>query len=94
MWFDRWVVGTQLLAKVRGWKCHWPVVVWSARLCLRKDMSQLLESHKHGALPASSSHSLCTPTLCPCSTSYGEVTLPMRPHIVPMQDPCEREDFG
>ncbi|EIE26240.1 hypothetical protein COCSUDRAFT_83615 [Coccomyxa subellipsoidea C-169] len=47
MWFDRWVVGTQLLAKVRGWKCHWPVVVWSARLCLRKDMGQLLESHKH-----------------------------------------------
>ncbi|KAK9915696.1 hypothetical protein WJX75_002780 [Coccomyxa subellipsoidea] len=42
----RWEVGTQLLAKVRGWKCHWPVVVWSARLCLRKDMAQLLESHK------------------------------------------------
>lgn len=51
MGFDRWEVGTQLLAKVRGWKCHWPVVVWSARLCLRKDMAQLLESHKQGALP-------------------------------------------
>lgn len=46
----RWVVGTQLLAKVRGWKCHWPAVVWNVRLCLLKDMNQLLESYKEGAL--------------------------------------------
>lgn len=38
-----------VLAKVRGWKCQWPAVVWSLKLCLRKDMEQLLESHKEGA---------------------------------------------
>ncbi|CAL8470267.1 g9809 [Coccomyxa elongata] len=47
---SRWVVGTQLLAKVRGWKCHWPAVVWNVRLCLLKDMNQLLESYKQGRL--------------------------------------------
>ena len=37
-----------MLAKVRGWQCRWPVVVWSMRLCLRKDLEQVLESHKPG----------------------------------------------
>ena len=40
--------GTQMLAKVRGWQCKWPVVVWSMKLCLRKDLEQVLESHKPG----------------------------------------------
>ncbi len=37
-----------MLAKVRGWQCQWPVAVWSLKLCLRKDMEQILESHKPG----------------------------------------------
>ena len=37
-----------MLAKVRGWQCRWPVSVWSLKLCLRKDMEQILESHKPG----------------------------------------------
>ena len=37
-----------MLAKVRGWQCRWPVAVWSMKLCLRKDLEQVLESHKPG----------------------------------------------
>ena len=40
--------GTQMLGKVRGWQCQWPVAIWSMRLCLRKDLEQVLESHKPG----------------------------------------------
>ena len=39
-----------MLAKVRGWQCQWPVAVWSMKLCLRKDMEQVLDSHKPGQL--------------------------------------------
>jgi hypothetical protein len=42
--------GTQMLGKVRGWQCQWPVAIWSMRLCLRKDLEQVLETHKPGAL--------------------------------------------
>ena len=42
-----------MLAKVRGWQCQWPVAVWSLKLCLRKDMEQILESHKPGGPPHS-----------------------------------------
>ena len=42
-----------MLAKVRGWQCQWPVAVWSLKLCLRKDMEQILESHKPGGSPGS-----------------------------------------
>ena len=48
MWHCRHPEGTQMLAKVRGWQCRWPVSVWSLKLCLRKDMEQILESHKPG----------------------------------------------
>ena len=41
-----------MLAKVRGWQCRWPVAVWSMKLCLRKDLEQVLDSHKPGG-PAS-----------------------------------------
>ena len=37
-----------MLAKVRGWQCRWPVAVWSMKLCLRKDLEQVLESYKPG----------------------------------------------
>lgn len=42
-----------MLAKVRGWQCQWPVAVWSLKLCLQKDMEQVLESHKPGGPPRS-----------------------------------------
>lgn len=49
-----------MLAKVRGWQCKWPVVVWSMKLCLRKDLEQVLESHKPGGSvtchPSASGH--------------------------------------
>lgn len=39
--------GSQLWVKQRG-MCHWPVVMWSLDLCMRKDLQQLLESYKDG----------------------------------------------
>ena len=39
--------GTQLWVKLRG-MCHWPVVMWSLDLCMKKDMPQLLTSFKPG----------------------------------------------
>ena len=63
MWPCRHPEGTQMLAKVRGWPCQWPVAVWSLKLCLRKDMEQVLESHKPGGTRDSSSqppHALST----------------------------------
>ena len=76
---NRWAVGTQLLAKVRGWKCHWPAVVWNLRLCLLKDMNQLLESYKEGALQTPCPKSAIPHTLhilrsgpsFPCASSTG-----------------------
>ena len=46
---SRWAIGTAVLAKVQGWKVHWPAAVWSVGLCLRLDMEQLLESYRPGA---------------------------------------------
>jgi hypothetical protein len=39
--------GTQLWVKLRG-MCHWPVVMWSMELCMKKDVPQLLTSFKEG----------------------------------------------
>ena len=41
--------GSQLWVKQRG-MCHWPVVMWSLDLCMKKDIPQLLESFKDGEL--------------------------------------------
>ncbi|KAL0042559.1 hypothetical protein WJX79_003671 [Trebouxia sp. C0005] len=42
-----WPPGTQLWVKLRG-MCHWPVVMWSLELCMKKDVPQLLTSFKEG----------------------------------------------
>ncbi|KAL0040507.1 hypothetical protein WJX77_009181 [Trebouxia sp. C0004] len=42
-----WPPGTQLWVKLRG-MCHWPVVMWSMELCMKKDVPQLLTSFREG----------------------------------------------
>ena len=46
--------GTQLWVKLRG-MCHWPVVMWSMELCMKKDVPQLLTSFKEG-VPSTIEH--------------------------------------
>lgn len=68
-----------MLAKVRGWQCQWPVAMWSMRLCLRKDLEQVLESHKPGG-----SFSLAKPAhLTPPSSPQREGATCMRSSACP-----------
>jgi len=44
----RWPPGTRLWVKLRG-LCRWPVAAWAFALCRRRDIEQLLQTHRPGA---------------------------------------------
>lgn len=44
----RWPLGAKLWLKLRGYS-PWPVLMWSAQLCRKKDFDQLLATYKEGA---------------------------------------------
>ena len=44
-----WPPGTRLWVKLRG-LCRWPVAAWAFALCRRRDIEQLLQTHRPGAM--------------------------------------------
>ncbi len=75
--------GTQLWVKLRG-MCHWPVVMWSMELCMKKDVPQLLTSFKEGLHKVSSCLSNTYATTRSSASPLGYARHAVTTQAVPM----------